>query len=147
MTASDAARPPLSAQAWAQLRARLARSRFRRRLRLDARDAAYAAARDRATLQEHARGFVTARLAPAAPANDGRQTPMRGHPAFVAQHATATCCRGCLRQWHAIAPGRALSEREIRYTVAVITAWLDEHAAGAEDAGAGAEGEVQRRLF
>lgn len=34
--------------------------------------------------------------------NDGKQTPMRGHPVFIAQHATATCCRECLKKWHNI---------------------------------------------
>ena len=64
------------------------------------------------------------RLAPAEPMNDGKQTPMRGHPVFIAQHATATCCRGCLEKWHAIPHGRALSEQEQRYVVQVIHHWL-----------------------
>lgn len=50
---------------------------------------------------------------------------MRGHPVFVAQHATATCCRGCLAKWHSIAAGRALSEGERDYVVSVIAAWLE----------------------
>lgn len=47
-------------------------------------------------IDRHAADFIRQRLAPAAPINDGKQTPMRGHPVFIAQHATATCCRGCL---------------------------------------------------
>jgi hypothetical protein len=47
-------------------------------------------------IDRHAADFVAGRLAPALPNNDGKQTPMRGHPVFIAQHATATCCRGCL---------------------------------------------------
>ena len=117
----------LTEDAWQDLRARLARSRFRSRFRLNERDAAYAADRGRATLRQHAHDFVGARLAPAAPRNDGRQTPMRGHPVFVAQHATATCCRGCLHKWHAIPAGRALDDAEIAYVVEVILAWLAEH--------------------
>jgi hypothetical protein len=58
----------------------------------------------------HARQLIAQRLAPAQPPHDGRQTPMRGHPVFIAQHATATCCRGCLAQWHGIKKGYALSE-------------------------------------
>ena len=46
-------------------------------------------------IDRHAADFIRQRLAPAAPINDGKQTPMRGHPVFIAQHATATCCRGC----------------------------------------------------
>ena len=63
-------------------------------------------------------------LAPALPANDGKQTPMRGHPVFIAQHATATCCRGCLAKWHNIPQGEALSEEQQRYIVTVIYHWL-----------------------
>lgn len=120
----DAGPSGLTPAAWDELRARLARSRFRSRFRLNERDAAYAAERGLTTLRTHAYDFVGARLAPAAPKNDGRQTPMRGHPVFVAQHATATCCRACLRKWHGIPAGRPLSDDEIRYTVAVIVAWL-----------------------
>jgi hypothetical protein len=116
----------LDAATWLALRERLARSRFRSRFQLNERDATYAANRGMPILREHARDFVHQRLAPATPKNDGRQTPMRGHPAFVAQHATATCCRGCLRKWHGIPAGRALTDREIRYTVDVIVAWLGE---------------------
>ena len=49
---------------------------------------------------------------------------MRGHPVFVAQHATATCCRSCLHKWHAIPRGRALDDDEIGRVVAIVLAWL-----------------------
>ena len=72
----------------------------------------------------HARDLFGTRLAPATPANDGKQTPFRGHPVFVAQHATATCCRGCLAKWHGIARGHALTEPQMAHVVAVIERWL-----------------------
>jgi hypothetical protein len=72
----------------------------------------------------HARALVDKRLAAARPANDGKQTPMRGHPVFIAQHATATCCRRCLEKWHAIPAGRTLSDTERDYVVGVIGDWL-----------------------
>ena len=56
--------------------------------------------------------------------NDGKQTPFRGHPVFIAQHATATCCRGCLAKWHHIPEGQALSPEQQHYVVAVIHHWL-----------------------
>ncbi len=31
---------------------------------------------------------------------------MKGHPVFVAQHATATCCRECIRKWHKNTTGK-----------------------------------------
>lgn len=104
---------------------RLSRSRFRSRFHLAPRDRAYAEAKGRATIAAHARDFVARRLAPAAPAKDGRQTPMRGHPAFIAQHATATCCRGCLEKWHGIERGRPMSDAEQAAVVALILAWID----------------------
>ena len=89
--------------------AALAKSRFRRSFSLAPRECAYLEAKGRPIILDHARDFVAQRLAPEAPPNDGRQTPFRGHPVFVAQHATATCCRGCLAKWHRIAKGRALT--------------------------------------
>ena len=75
-------------------------------------------------IESHAFDFITKRLAPANPPNDGKQTPMRNHPVFVAQHATATCCRGCLAKWHGIRKHRQLNAPEIEYVVNVIMAWL-----------------------
>ena len=107
-----------------ELFAALSRSPFRRRFRLRRQEATYLRQKGLDVVLDHARGFVTTRLAPAEPANDGRQTPMKNHPAFIAQHATATCCRGCLEKWHHIPKGRPLSRREIDYIVAVIRQWL-----------------------
>jgi hypothetical protein len=73
---------------------------------------------------EHGQQFITERLAPAHPVNDGKQTPMRGHPIFIAQHATATCCRGCLAKWHKINAGRTLSDKEVAHVLGVIRAWI-----------------------
>jgi hypothetical protein len=109
-----------------ELFAALAKSNFRRRFRLRGREAAYFQEKGLETILEHARGFLRNRLAPAEPANDGRQTPMKNHPAFIAQHATGTCCRGCLEKWHRIPKGRPLSDREVEYVVAVLRRWLVE---------------------
>jgi hypothetical protein len=79
---------------------------------------------------EHGRQFLGERLAPAAPRNDGRQTPMRGHPVFIAQHATATCCRGCLAKWHHIPAGSPLTDAQIDYVLCVIGRWLAGKTAG-----------------
>ena len=102
----------------------LGRSRFRSRFRLRGKEAEYLRQRGIETVLEHAQQFVRDRLADAEPANDGKQTPMRNHPVFIAQHATATCCRGCLEKWHHIPKGRALTETEVAYLVAVIERWL-----------------------
>lgn len=80
--------------------ARLARSTFRSRFRLGIKERQYCWDKGAEVIDKHAADFIAQRLAPAHPANDGKQTPMRGHPVFIAQHATATCCRGCLAKWH-----------------------------------------------
>jgi hypothetical protein len=105
-----------------ELFAALAESSFRRRFRLRGRELEYLRRKGLPTILEHA--FIEKRLAPAAPANDGRQTPMRHHPVFIAQHATATCCRGCLQKWHALPKGRVLETAEKRYILEVIETWL-----------------------
>lgn len=102
----------------------LAKSAFRRRFRLEARDAAYLRAKGLPVILAHGRDFIAQRLAPAQPSNDGKQTPMRGHPVFVAQHATGTCCRACLAKWHGIAPGKPLTDAEQVHILGAIERWL-----------------------
>jgi hypothetical protein len=102
----------------------LAHSSFRRRFKLGVAERDYLARKGMPTVLEHVRDFVVRRLAPAQPANDGRQTPWRGHPVFVAQHATATCCRGCLEKWHGIPRGRELDADEQAHVVLTIERWL-----------------------
>lgn len=103
---------------------RLARSNFRSRFALGPKELAYVQEKGISVIRSHAEGFVQTRLAPAFPERDGKQTPMRGHPVFLAQHATGTCCRGCLAKWHQIPPAHPLSEAQQRYIVDVIMAWI-----------------------
>lgn len=107
-----------------ELFAALGRSTFRSRFRLRGKEASYLQQRGLETILEHARQFVESRLADAEPVNDGKQTPMKNHPVFVAQHATATCCRGCLEKWHRVSKGHTLSVAEIDYIVGIIERWL-----------------------
>ena len=78
------------------------------------------------TIRQHARDFIAKREAPAVIPNDGKQTPMRGHPVFIAQHATATCCRECIRKWHKMQTGRELSQIQQEYLVDVIMTWIEK---------------------
>jgi hypothetical protein len=103
---------------------KLARSPFRAKFRLGPKDSAYLEAKGMETIRTHAADLIAKRLAPAAPMNDGRQTPWRGHPVFVAQHATGTCCRSCLAKWHGIPAGTPLSEDEKTHVVRAIERWL-----------------------
>jgi hypothetical protein len=107
--------------------ARLAASKFRSRFKLGVKERAYLDAKSMEAVLAHGRDFIAQRLAPAMIANDGKQTPMRGHPVFIAQHATATCCPGCLAKWHGIEAGRALSAAERDYVLGVIAHWLERY--------------------
>jgi predicted Fe-S protein YdhL (DUF1289 family) len=109
-----------------ELFAALGTSQFRSGFKLRGKELAYLRSKGLRTVLEHAADFIDKRLAPAQPANDGKQTPMRNHPAFVAQHATATCCRGCLQKWHAIPKGRPLDAEERRHVLTVLEKWLTE---------------------
>ena len=103
---------------------RLEHSEFRRKFRLNAKDSAYLNQKGLPAILEHAQKFIAGRLAPAEPVKDGKQTPFKGHPVFVAQHATATCCRSCLTKWHQIPKGVDLSLAQQEYIVSVIERWL-----------------------
>lgn len=109
--------------------ARLARSKFRSRFALTEAERAYVAEKGMETIRRHAEDFVRTHLADAEPRNDGRQTPMRGHPVFKAQHATATCCRGCLNKWWHVPKGVALSPDARRKVVDFIMAWIERQCA------------------
>ena len=104
--------------------AALEQSSFRRGFRLRGKELEYFRNKGLPVVLEHAADFIEKRLAAASPANDGKQTPMRHHPVFIAQHATATCCRGCLQKWHGIPKGRALEDAEKQYIIEVIKMWL-----------------------
>lgn len=103
---------------------RLAESSFRQGFRLRGSELEYLRQKGLSTVLQHAGKFIEQRLAPAQPAKDGKQTPYRGHPVFVAQHATATCCRGCLEKWHSIPRGRPLTEQEREHVLATLERWL-----------------------
>ena len=104
---------------------RLERSRFRSGFTLDERDRRYLTEKGAEVIRRHAEDFVRQKLAPAEPMNDGKQTPMRGHPVFKAMHATACCCRGCLEKWYRVPKGRPLPESQQKKIVNLLMAWID----------------------
>lgn len=103
---------------------KLQRSRFRSRFHLTDLDRAYIRGKGMDTIRRHGADFIAARLAPAELPNDGKQTPMRGHPIFVAQHACACCCRGCLHKWYRVPQGRALTPEEQRRILNLLMEWI-----------------------
>ena len=103
---------------------RLAKSKFRASFHLPPNMIDYLNEKGINAIKNHAYDFINQRLKPAVIPNDGRQTPMKNHPVFIAQHATATCCRGCLEKWHQIPKGRELTESEVDQIVTLIMAWI-----------------------
>lgn len=105
---------------------RLSRSRFRSSFELKGKELDYLNSKGLRVIMDHGRDFIEERLAPENPPNDGKQTPMRNHPIFIAQHATATCCRGCLEKWHGIqAKDHELTQEEIDYVLKVLKQWIE----------------------
>ncbi|MDD4870440.1 MAG: DUF4186 domain-containing protein [Kiritimatiellae bacterium] len=115
-------------KAWLRLKGRLCRSKFRSRFKLGKSEIEYLQTRGMDIIQTHAFDFIRQRLAPSMPRNDGKQTPMKGHPVFIAQHATGTCCRTCLRKWHGIPEGTELTGNQIQYVVSLLMRWISENA-------------------
>ncbi len=75
-------------------------------------------------IEQDAYEIVRKKIGDAYPKNDGKQTPTKNHPVFIAQHACACCCRSCLEKWHKIPKGRELTEKEIKFIVALIMEWI-----------------------
>ena len=76
------------------------------------------------TIERHTSDFIRDRLSDAYPKNDGKQTPTKGHPTFIAMHACACCCRGCLYKWHHIEMGKPLSNEEQAYIKEILMTWI-----------------------
>ena len=111
---------------------KLARSRVRSRFKLSAEDKRYIAEKGIDTIRHHAEDFIRIRIAVANPPNDGKQTPMLGHPIFKAQHATATCCRGCIEKWWKIPKGTEIPPERQARIVDFLMAWIERQLERAE---------------
>lgn len=103
---------------------RLSKSDFRKKFKLSQKDRLYLEQKGFDTIRSHAVDFIEKRIAPANIPNDGKQTPMRGHPVFTAQHATATCCRGCINKWHKFPKDVQLTKEQQKYLVDLIMEWI-----------------------
>ena len=105
---------------------RLSKSNFRNSFHLNKKMKVYVNEKGLLSIKKHAYEIIQKRLALAVIINDGHQTPMKQvHPVFIAEHATATCCRSCLEKWHKIPKGRKLTNEEIDYIVNIIMTWID----------------------
>jgi len=98
---------------------KLSGSKFRGRFKLREDMRSVVAAQGELAMRQFAESRVAVCLAPADPENDGHQTPLSGHPVFLAQHATATCCRTCMNHWWRVPMHRALSDSQKQKAVLV----------------------------
>lgn len=105
---------------------RLSKSKFRSSFHLKDKDILYIENKGIDKIREHAYDFVTKRLADTSNVTDGKQTPMKGHPVFIAQHATGTCCRRCLEKWHHIRKNKNMTDDDIKYVVDIIMSWIEK---------------------
>lgn len=105
---------------------KLEHSKFRSSFHLTKKDKAYLEEKGMETIKNHARDFVRIKLSPADPLNDGKQTPMHGHPVFKAMHATACCCRGCLNKWYRVPLHQELTDEQQERIVNLLMAWIEK---------------------
>lgn len=101
-------------------------SAFRAKFHLTDKDRKYISEKGLDTIRKHAVDFVKKRLAPSYIPNDGKQTPMVGHPVFIAQHACACCCRKCLNKWYKVPINIELSPIKQEKIVNLLMAWIEK---------------------
>lgn len=106
---------------------KLEKSKFRSGFHLTEKERRYLEEKGTAVIRGHARDFVKQKLAPAEPLNDGKQTPMHGHPVFKAMHATACCCRGCLNKWYGVPAHKELTEAQQQKIINLLMAWIERN--------------------
>ena len=104
---------------------KLKKSKFRSSFHLNEEEKAYVREKGMDVIEKHARDFIRMRLAPAYIQNDGKQTPLKGHPVFKAMHATACCCRGCLNKWYRVPLHKELTTAEQEKIVNLLIAWIE----------------------
>ena len=103
---------------------KLSKSKFRNSFHLNNKMKDYVNDKGIETIKKHAFDFINMRLKPSYIEKDGKQTPYRGHPIFIAQHACGCCCRGCLEKWHHIKKNKELTDNEVEYIVNLLIEWV-----------------------
>lgn len=103
---------------------KLQKSKFRSLFKLKQKDIDYINEKGMSMIKRHAVDFINQKLAPANPENDGKQTPMKNHPVFIAMHACACCCRTCLYKWHKIPMNKELTKDEKNYIYGLLIYWI-----------------------
>ena len=104
---------------------RLSKSKFRNSFHLKDKDKDYIREKGMDIIYKHACDFISNRLASKNILSDGKQTPTKGHPVFIAQHATATCCRSCLYKWHKFPKNVELTDYQKKYIINLVMTWIN----------------------
>ena len=104
---------------------KLSKSKFRNSFHLRKYMISYINEKGIDKVKKHTIDFINQKLSPAFIENDGKQTPMKGHPVFIAQHACGCCCRGCLEKWHHIKKGKELTNNEKNYIYCLLIKWIE----------------------
>lgn len=102
----------------------LEKSKFRASFHLNKKMIEYIDIKGLELVESHCNDFIDKNLKTYNKEKDGKQTPTKSHPVFVAQHATATCCRGCIEKWYHIPKEKVLQENEIKCIKAMIMEWI-----------------------
>ena len=103
---------------------RLSLSKFRSSFHLNSKMRLYVKDKGIDKIKSDTYDLINKRLRPKYIENDGKQTPMKGHPVFIAQHACACCCRSCLEKWYHIPKDRNLTKNEINNIVNLLMMWI-----------------------
>lgn len=117
----------LSDKEWNTLKGKLADAGRLEKFVLAEPEQEYVTSRGMEILRLHAADFVNKRLAPANPKNDGRQTPTKGHPVFIAQHACGCNDRSSVEEFFGYEMGRELTGDEVDKIVDSILRWIQDH--------------------
>ena len=102
---------------------------------LTLRERNYARRKGRAGVRAAAERRIRSSVCAENPFRDGAQTPWSGNILYYAQHATASCCRTCIAEWHGIAAGGDLTEDEVRYLADLLCLYVDHRMPNLTEAG------------
>lgn len=104
---------------------KLKRSKFRSSFKLDEKDIDTINKKGFEIIRQHAFEILNNRIK-IKKQNDGRQTPLKGYFIFIAQHATATCCRGCIKKWYNIPENSVLSNQQLDFFADLLVFWIKQ---------------------
>ena len=108
------------------IKEKLAKDKSRSVFTLGQAEVEYIQSRGIDILRLHATDFIQKRIAPAEPKNDGHQTPTKGHPVFIAQHACGCNDRDAVETFFSLKKGKQLTEKQVHLIVDVLISWMND---------------------